>query len=84
MSSDGLGFPFVNMIPDVFLILTEEASEAEWLKRLAFKLLAPLRWGSDPMRGNCQLLMEGCWFSPRNNLFLQLCLTSPHLFFYGR
>ena len=39
------------------------------LRRLALKLLAPLRWGSNPMRGSCQLLMEGCWFTPRDNLF---------------
>ena len=40
------------------------ASVAEWLKRLALKLLAPLRWGSgsNTMRGSCQLLTEGCWF----------------------
>ena len=33
---------------------------------------ALLRWGSNPMRGSCQLLTEGFWFTPRNNLFLQL------------
>ena len=48
------------------------ASVAEWLRRLALKLLATLRWGSNPMRGSCELLMEGCWFTPKNNLFLQL------------
>ena len=34
---------------------------AEWLKRLALKLLAALRCGSGsiPMRRSCQLLMEG-------------------------
>ena len=50
------------------------ASMAEWLRRLALKLLAPLLCGSgsNPMRGSCQLLAEGCWFTPRNNLFLQL------------
>ena len=48
------------------------ASVAEWLMRLALKPLAPLHWGSNPMRGSFQLLMEGCWFTPRNNLFLQL------------
>ena len=30
--------------------------------RLALKVLAPLRWGSNPMRGSCQLLMEGKLF----------------------
>ena len=40
------------------------ASVAEWLRHFALKLLAPLRWGSNPMRGNCQLLTEGCWFTP--------------------
>jgi len=48
------------------------ASVAEWLRRLALKLVAPLRWGSNPMRGSCQMLTEGCWFTPRNNLFLHL------------
>ena len=48
------------------------ASVAEWLRRLAVKLLAPLRWGSNPKRGSCQLLTEGCWCIPRNNLFLKL------------
>ena len=45
---------------------------AEWLMRLALKLVTPLRWGSNPMRGSCQLLTEGCWSTPRNSLFLQL------------
>ena len=31
---------------------------AEWLRRLALKLLAPLVWDSNPMRGSCQLLTE--------------------------
>ena len=53
-------------------VLCEGASMAEWLRRLALKLLAPLLWGSNPMSGSCQLLTEGCWFTPRNNLFLQL------------
>ena len=53
------------------------ASVTEWLRRLTLKLLAPLRWGSNPMRGGCQLLTEGCWFTPMNNLFLQL--WKPHL-----
>ena len=46
------------------------ASIAEWLRRIAVKLLAPLRWGSgsNPMRGSCQLLT----FNPTNKLFLQL------------
>ena len=43
-----------------------------WPSGFALKLLAPLRCGSNPMRGSCQLLTEGCWFTPRNNLFLQL------------
>ena len=51
----------------------------ESTRRLALKLLTPLRWGSNPMRGNCQLLTEGCWFTPRNNVFLQLWkLTTIH------
>ena len=37
-----------------------------------YKILASLRLGSNPMRGSCQLLTEGCWFTPRNCLFLQL------------
>ena len=47
---------------------------AGWLRRLAVKLLAHLRCGSgsNPMIGSCQLLTEGCWFTPRNKLFLQL------------
>ena len=42
--------------------------------RLALKLLAALRCGSGstPMRGSCQLITEGCWFIPGDNLFLQL------------
>ena len=49
-------------------------SVAEWLRRLALKLLAPLRCGSgwNPTRDSSQLLTEGCWFTPRNNLFLKL------------
>ena len=39
---------------------------------LALKLLTPLRWGSNPMRGSCQLLTKGCWFIPRKNVLLQL------------
>ena len=27
----------------------------EWLRRLALKLLAPLRWGSNAMRGSCSV-----------------------------
>ena len=45
---------------------------AEWLRRLTLKLLAPLHWGSNPMRGSWQVLTEGCCFTPRNNVFLQL------------
>ena len=47
---------------------------AEWSRRLAVKLLASIRSGSgsNPMRGSCQLLTEGCLFTPMNNLFLQL------------
>ena len=48
------------------------ASVAEWFRRLVLKLFAPHRWGSNPMWGSCQLLPEGCWFTPRNNVFLQL------------
>ena len=60
------------------------ASVTEWLKRLALKLLAPLRWGSNPMRGSCQLLTEGSWFTPRNNLFLQQWkLTAIYITIYG-
>ena len=46
---------------------------AQWLRRLAFILFVPLLCGSgsNPMRVSCQLLMEGCWFTTRNNLFLQ-------------
>ena len=40
--------------------------------RLALKLLAPLRWCSNPMRGSCHMLTGGCWFTLRNNFFLQL------------
>ena len=47
-------------------------SVVEWLRRLALKLLAPLCWGSNPMRGSFQLLTVGCWFTPRKNVFLQL------------
>ena len=48
---------------------------SQWLSGLmclALKQLAPLRWGSNPMRDSCQLLTEDCWFTPRNNVFLQL------------
>ena len=56
------------------------ASVAEWLMRLALKLLAPLRSGLHPIRGRCQLLTEGCWFTSSNNLFLQLWkLTAIYL-----
>ena len=55
------------------------ASVAEWLRCLALKLLAPLCWDSNPMRGSYQLLTDGCWFTPRNNVFLQLWkLTAIH------
>ena len=54
------------------LLYIQGASVAEWLRCRALKLLAPLRWGSTPMRGSCQLLTEGCWFTPTNNVFLQL------------
>ena len=52
----------------------EVASVAEWRKCLPLKLLAPLHCGSgsNPMRGSCQLLTEGCWFTLRNNQCLQL------------
>ena len=56
----------------ISLHLFRGASVAKWLRCLALKLLAPLRWGSNPMRGSCQLLMEGYWFTPSNDLFLQL------------
>ena len=57
-----------------FSIIYSWASVAEWLRRLALKLLAPLRCGSssNPKRGSCQLLTECFWFNPRNNVFLQL------------
>ena len=44
------------------------------VKASRFKLLAPFRWGSvaNPMRGGCQLLMEVCWFTPRNSVFIEL------------
>ena len=49
---------------------------AERLRRFALRLLASLRRGSgsNPMRGTCicQLLTEGCCFTPGNNVFLQL------------
>ena len=46
------------------------ASVTGWLRmRLTLKLLAPLRLGSNPMRGSCQLLTGGCWFTPVTNLF---------------
>ena len=53
-------------------IQSKGASVDEWLWRLPLKLLAPLRWGSNPMRGSCQLLREDCWFTIRNNLFLHM------------
>ena len=56
----------------VLIIEHVMTSVAEWFGRLALKLLAPLRWGSNPMRGSCQLLTEGCWFTSGNNQFLQL------------
>ena len=62
------------------LILTHEAgpSVAVRLRRLALKLLAPLRSGSgsNHMGDSCQLLTEGCWFTPRNHLFQLLKLTT--------
>ena len=50
------------------------ASMADWLWWLALKLLAPLHCGSglNPMSGSCQLLTEGCWFTPMNNMILQM------------
>ena len=42
-------------------------SVAKWLRRLALKLLSPLRCGSgtNPMRRSCQLLREG-WLLDRS------------------
>ena len=60
------------VLKNMFAPMSGVASVAELLRRLALKLLAPLCWGLNPMRGSCQLLKEGCWFTPRNNLFLQL------------
>ena len=47
---------------------------AEWLRRLALKVHAPFHCGAgwNPMRDSCQLLTEGCWFTPRSNQFPQL------------
>ena len=59
---------------ETYIHVCKGASVVECLRRLAYKLLAPLRRGSgsDPMRGSCQLLTEGGWFTPRNNLFFQM------------
>jgi len=52
------------------------------VKVFALKLLAPLHFGSgsNPMRGSCQLLTEGCWFTPRINLFFQLWKLICHIY----
>ena len=42
------------------------------VKASRFETTRPLCWGSNPMRGSCQFLTEGCWLTPRNNVFLQL------------
>ena len=55
------------------------ASVAEWLGCLALKLLAPLRWGLNPMRGSCLLLTEGCWFTLRNDDFPPAVETDCHI-----
>ena len=49
-------------------------SMTKWIRRLALKLLALLRCGSGsiPMRRSCQLFTEVCWFTLKNNQFLQL------------
>ena len=68
-------------VQGVILLMPWWVSVADWLRRLALQLRAPIRWGSNPMRGSCQLLTEGCWFTPRNNLFLQLWkLTSIYMY----
>ena len=36
----------MNVYVSVYLCISLSASVAEWLRRLALKLLAPLRWGS--------------------------------------
>ena len=45
----------------------------------ALRLLAPLCWGSNSMKGSCQLLTEGCWFTPRNNLYPPAVETDRHI-----
>ena len=44
------------------------------VKASRFKTTLLLLCGSslNPMRGICQMLTEGCWFTPRNNLSLKL------------
>ena len=49
-------------------------SRGQVVKASRFETTRPLRCGSgsNPMRGSCQLLTECCWFTLRNNQFLQL------------
>ena len=64
-------YMYLRVIVNVFVVVSG-ASVADLLRRLALKLLAPLRWGSTPMRCSCQFLTECCWFTPSYNVFLQL------------
>ena len=55
------------IINKMYTSALDATSVIKWLRRLA-----PLRWGSNPMRGSCQLLTKGCWFTLRNKVFLHL------------
>ena len=63
------------MIPQIQLCRNRcGTSMVEWIRWLALKLLAPLRCGSGsiPMSRSCSLLTEYCWFTLKNNQFIQL------------
>ena len=53
---------------------------AEWLRRLALKLLAPLCWGSNPLKGSGQLLTEDCWFTPKEQFVPPAVETDRHIY----
>ena len=51
---------------------TERGLRGREVNASRFKTTRPSPLWFESMRGSCQLLTKGCWFTPRKNLFLQL------------